>query len=691
MIRALRCLTLGMAWTAIWPAYLGLLAVAARRGPWPRSVAVPAASVLSALALAALALALLRWIFRPSGWAVCYLDMPEALAGQVAKAGRSLVVLAIALLLPAYLLAQGEIAPDARPVVAPAISRFLVIAFELAACVYLVRISRRGAVPKVADEETLTVEPDGTDRVAEASPYPGIAGSPPIPGALQDVVNSNSIAENCLHWLERRRRLVPWFSCFVVLAIIGLEARGYSFSSRRLAVGLSQSALVIAVCWAFDRVALKAIKENTGKWASGSAGSWTRTLTSAVASQAGTRFIAGLTPSRVPVHGLGLHAPASTLEESKVNIDQTDFLTRRVRQLSGLGMAILGGLALSWVWDLDWVLVKTVAAWPLPFWPIDVQAGVYVTLGEVAKAMLFVLMGVVAWRHINPLFAVFVFPRMPDDPGARYAVVTLCRYLILGLTAILALGAIHLDMAKIGVVVAALGVGLGFGLQEVVSNFVCGIILLLERPIRIGDTVTVAGTSGTVDRINIRATTIINSDNQSMIVPNREFITGNLVNWTYRDKVIRVPIRIGVAYGTDPDKVVDLLMAIARADADVLRNPVPAAQMEAFGESALLFALYTYVPDPCLVGRVRHRLCAEIHRRFAEENIQIPFPTRELHLSRIPNNLARALQESRGHSDHPDNRIHGAGKVPPGSHLADAFMKLKPVTFEEDFRRGVDE
>src|SRR5262249_5586362 len=161
-----------------------------------------------------------------------------------------------------------------------------------------------------------------------------------------------------------------------------------------------------------------------------------------------------------------------------------------------------------------------------------------------------------------------------------------------------ALGAIRLDMAKIGVVLAALGVGLGFGLQEVISNFVCGIILLLERPMRIGDVVTVAGTTGRVDRIHIRATTIINADNQSMIVPNREFITGNLVNWTHKDKILRIPIKLGIAYGTDPDRVVTLLLSVAGRDADVLSDPMPVAVLEGFGESALLFALYVFVPDP---------------------------------------------------------------------------------------------
>ena len=197
-----------------------------------------------------------------------------------------------------------------------------------------------------------------------------------------------------------------------------------------------------------------------------------------------------------------------------------------------------------------------------PLWNAD--AITPVTVGDVAEATIVILMGALSWRYMSTLFAVTLFPRMTDDPGVRFAVVTLCRYTVLGIASLVALAAIHLDLAKIGVVLAALGVGLGFGLQEIVSNFVCGIILLLERPIRIGDVVTVAGTTGKVDRINIRATTIVNSDNQSMIVPNREFITGNLVNWTLKDKILRVPIKLSVAYGTDPERVVNLLLGIAR-------------------------------------------------------------------------------------------------------------------------------
>ena len=267
-------------------------------------------------------------------------------------------------------------------------------------------------------------------------------------------------------------------------------------------------------------------------------------------------------------------------------------LAAGLRRLGGCAVGLLGFLAVAWLWELDLAFVRFLLNQPL--WFVDDQTPV--TVGDLGEAGAIILAGVLAWRYMSTVFALTLFHRMPDDPGVRFAVVMLCRYAVLAITAIAALGAIRLDMARIGVVLAALGVGLGFGLQEIISNFVCGIILLLERPIRIGDIVTVADTTGRVDRIHIRATTIVNGDNQSMIVPNRQFITGNLVNWTHNDKILRVGIKLSVAYGTDPQRVVDLLMSVARRDAEVLMSPAPSAMMEGFGESGLLFVLYRIRP-----------------------------------------------------------------------------------------------
>src|SRR5262249_19456390 len=135
---------------------------------------------------------------------------------------------------------------------------------------------------------------------------------------------------------------------------------------------------------------------------------------------------------------------------------------------------------------------------------------------------------------------------------------------------------------------------------------------------------------------NIRATAIINADNQSIIVPNREFITANLVNWTHKDRVIRVSIPLRVAPGTDLDRVSDLLLTIAREDADVLRNPVPSAAFEKFSQPGPKFSLNVPVPDPSVPGRLRHNLGARIQERFREAGITMPVPARDLHLRSAP-------------------------------------------------------
>ena len=179
---------------------------------------------------------------------------------------------------------------------------------------------------------------------------------------------------------------------------------------------------------------------------------------------------------------------------------------------------------------------------------------------------------------------------------------------------------------------AAIGVGLGFGLQEIVSNFVSGVILLIERPVRPGDVVTVSGITGTVQRINIRATTIMNFDRQEVMLPNRSLITSEVTNWTRGDTVNRVVVPIGVAYGTDVDEMTELLGEIARGDPDVMTDPGPVVVFMAHGESSLDFEIRLYVPSPSEMLRVRDRINKAINRELARRGIEIPFPQRDLHI-----------------------------------------------------------
>jgi small-conductance mechanosensitive channel len=674
-MQALRSLAFGLARAATWPLYLVLLAYAARVAPWPRSLGILVSAVMTCAAIAIFVHDLLRWLTGPSGLPEQYLGVPRVVARELGAAGRFMVVAAVALLLPVYLFDHELIAPEGKPITAPALGRLLVLGYELLVWGTCVRLLR-GYSPLLAwISNPLTL---ATDLASPASPALEPASTQ---GSGLSYSSFSGWINTALLWLGRRRRMVAGLVLAAMAAIVALDVRGYSFTARRLAIGGLQTTVAIVVAAAFYRAIAQGISQNAWRWTSPNR-SWAMALTSAMVLRAKVR-------SRGALAAPSAESPNSAVNSGEDDDDLSlDDLAVGLRRLCGYVVTGLTLMAIASIWEVDMALVQFLLNKEL--WQADAH---WVTVGDVTEATVVILLGALSWRYMNTLFALTIFPRMPDDPGVRFAVVTLCRYAVLGLTSLIALGAIHLDLAKISVVLAALGVGLGFGLQEIVSNFVCGIILLLERPIRIGDVVTVAGNTGKVDRINIRATTIINGDNQSMIVPNREFITGNLVNWTLKDKILRVQIKMTVAYGSDPDRVVALLLQIARADADVMIKPAPSAVLEGFGESSLLFALSTFVPDPGLSGDVRHRLCAEIQRRFTQENIVIPYPTHELHVnSRAANNLFRSPEPTRDDAlaAHP-HRFDPAAKTPSMPHVSGASAQQGATSKQEEpARPGID-
>jgi small-conductance mechanosensitive channel len=600
-MRALRSLLVGIGSSAVWPISLGLMAYTARQAPWPRSLALASSWGLASLAAAAFVAHLARWVFQPGGWAEAVLRVPPAVARQVDRAVLVLVVAALLFLLPQAFLAQGLIAPEGRAVAAPALGQLLGLGFLLTAWGIVYRLAR-GRSPLV---QWLVQFPDR------------------------------------FGWLNRHRRVLASSVLAAFGGIIALDARGYSFTARRMSSGAAMSLVVVASCWELYRMILRLIEHHAWRW----------------------------------IRVGPAHASGGTPDEAS----QPDDLAGRLRRLTAYLMPIVGLFLLAWVWNIDWALFRFLGEQPL--WTVDPKGPTYATVGDVAKAALLFGLTAVAWRHMSTFFALAVFPRIPEDPGVRFALVTLCRYAVLGIGLLAGLSSIHLGLDKISMVLAALGVGLGFGLQEIVSNFVCGIILLLERPIRVGDVVTVAGMSGKVDRINIRATTITNGDNQSIIVPNRAFITSDLINWTLKDKIIRVSVRVKVAQGTDPDRVTELLLCLAREDADVLRNPLPIAFMEDFSDSALNFVLHVHVPEPSLGGRVRHRLLTQIQKRFRDADIQIPLPTQELRVKPLTNPAPGVPVEFQ--------RIDPASPTPPPPRFSTPPIPTPPAV--EDCHRGVDE
>ena len=258
-----------------------------------------------------------------------------------------------------------------------------------------------------------------------------------------------------------------------------------------------------------------------------------------------------------------------------------------------------------------------------------------VTLAHLGLAILVLAATVIAAKNIPGLLEMALLQHLPVDAGVRYAVSTVSRYLITVLGILFTCNAVGLGWSKVQWLVAAVSVGLGFGLQEIFANFVSGLIILIERPIRVGDVITISDVTGSVSRIRMRATTIVDSDRKELIIPNKDVITGRVLNWTLSDKVNRVQIKVGIAYGSNTEQAAELLMRAAREHPQVLDDPSPVVTFEAFGNSTLDFVLRCFLPNLENRSRVIHELHMAIDRAFRESGIEIAFPQQDVHVRTI--------------------------------------------------------
>jgi potassium efflux system protein len=196
--------------------------------------------------------------------------------------------------------------------------------------------------------------------------------------------------------------------------------------------------------------------------------------------------------------------------------------------------------------------------------------------------------------------------------------------------------------------IAALGVGLGFGLQEIVANFISGLIILFERPYRVGDVVTVGDIMGVISRIQIRATTITDWDRRELIVPNKDFITGRLINWTLSDAITRIRVPVGIAYGSDTGLAEKLLLKVASENPKVRKDPPPLALFQGFGDNSLNFDLRVFVSELGDRLPVLHELHMAIDREFRKAGIAIAFPQRDVHLDAAEPLHVRVMSDQNG-------------------------------------------
>lgn len=263
---------------------------------------------------------------------------------------------------------------------------------------------------------------------------------------------------------------------------------------------------------------------------------------------------------------------------------------------------------------------------PITLWTVIYVVGLWVAL-------------IIITNRIQNWFAERILSKTNIDLGMRHATAIILKYIIVSLGFVVILQSAGVDLSALTVMAGAVGLGLSFGLQNITSNLVSGLIVLLERPIKVGDRVEVAGVTGDVKRIALRATTICTNDNIEIIVPNSDFISSRVTNLSHSSREIRIGVPVGVAYGTNARLVEKLLMEVADANSSVLKEPRPRVLFEGFGESSLNFMLRVSTREfTTMPGILKSQLNFAILDKFEEHKIQIPFPQRDLHIksSNIP-------------------------------------------------------
>lgn len=311
------------------------------------------------------------------------------------------------------------------------------------------------------------------------------------------------------------------------------------------------------------------------------------------------------------------------VEEPTLDIEQVNQQSLRLIRLALLGGFIAG---LYWVWsDL-----LSVFAYLNNFVLYEYTSGtgaaasmVPISLGDLLGALVIVGITFALAGNLPGLLEVLVLSRLNLAQGSAYATTTLLSYTIVGVGIVSTLSTLGVSWDKLQWLVAALSVGLGFGMQEIFANFISGIMILFERPVRIGDTITIGNLSGTVSKIRIRATTITDFDRKDIIVPNKTFITGQLINWSLTDTVTRVTLKLGIDYGSDLDLVRDLLLKGAHENPRVLKDPEPLVYFLQFGESSLDHELRMHVRDLGDRNPTLDEINRYINREFKAHDIKI--------------------------------------------------------------------
>ena len=311
---------------------------------------------------------------------------------------------------------------------------------------------------------------------------------------------------------------------------------------------------------------------------------------------------------------------------------------QQARRLLNAGLAVLGILGFFAIWSDVFPALgvfNDISLWTETVTVDGQEVSQPITLADLFLALIVLAVTWIASRNLPGLMEIAVLQHLELQPGSRYTINTLVRYVVVTIGFITVLNIIGWNWSRIQWLVAALTVGLGFGLQEIVANFVSGLIILFERPVRVGDTVTVGNLSGTVSRVRIRATTITDWDRKEIIVPNKAFITDQVINWTLSDPITRITVEVGIAYGSDVERAHRVIEETLAKQPLILDEPPAKAYFVGFGDSSLNFRLYVFARQLSDRFPLIHAVHEDVLRALRENDIEIPFPQRDLHVRSI--------------------------------------------------------
>lgn len=292
-----------------------------------------------------------------------------------------------------------------------------------------------------------------------------------------------------------------------------------------------------------------------------------------------------------------------------------------------------GGRILQRIWEY----IK----YPLPFFNDRVSVG-RVILGIVVIFLTLSLAG-----RVSSLLDRRLEKRRHIDPGLRYTIARLVRYVFVIVGLLIALKQVNIDLTSIAVLFTALSVGIGFGLQYIAADIVSGFILLFERPVRVGDRITIGEDEGDVQAINLRTTLVVTNDRVALIVPNSKLVSQRVINWSYGDPRARIPIPIGVATTSDVELVTKTLLQAAEGVEHVLTDPPPKVQFLRFGEYSLDFRLLVWTRQPSRHPQIKSDINYRIEKLFREQHIEIPYPTQEFLLKSVDESITKSTLTAR--------------------------------------------